>query len=967
MKKYMIPLTLLLAAYGAQAASFNHEFNTPSDVEGWTANNITGLTTQTTTVGAGGEGVLTAASVGNDVQLNSGVFALGAGETWQSIEFRFRQLGTDGQPASFRPVGALILLQIAGGSANMGALANPLDTTATGGGAMTGDTFGFTIADDGAAVDGWRIATITFANAPITASSDITNIRFDPVGNSTQWNFEVDYVRGIALPIPPEVLPPEVAFNYEFNTPGDAEGWVATNQVDGLGQATAVGAGGEGVLTSTDVTGGDPHLAAPANLTLGAGEIFDKIEFRFRLLDGNPGAGGAPRAFVNSGTILLINAGGYANSNVFENKSFAGPNGDTYDLTIAADGAGEWQLLTLSFANAPAAAASTISSIRLDLLGGDQSKNFEVDYIRVSALALPVPDVAYNYEFNTPGDAEGWTDNGQVTGLGQATGVGTRGEGVLTSADVTGNDPHLAAPANLTLGAGEIWDNIEFRFRLLDGNPDAGGAPRAFVNAGTLLGISNAGGFVSSNVFENKSFAGPSGDTYGLTIATDGPGEWQLLTLSFANAPAAAASTITSLRFDLVGSDQSKNFEVDYIRVSTSVLPFPEIAEAMPNLIPNGSFDQVASQNPSVVAGAQVWNINGSYGDLLGFENRTADVPGWTPYNVDPNGLAGLVGVPHVVTGDSGDLNGSFYLDTLWTDDDRIVMNSTMSYRNGVVQEDILSGVTIDPALTYAFSVRFSAGLDTSLSTFTAALTSGVDATNTGSAVNNALIEVTSVNYPTAAETFDTLVSGADLSGQVNVLFNHMNDALIPSWPTITTPDITNTDVVAQVHVREISLFEVYVVTAGDVTKDGVVDQADVALANSYLDGTVDGSADAATRQNDLIASGMTSNEALAYLNLTEFDVDGDGYFDAADVVVLEGLIPVPPVLDSAVLNGSGDFVVQVSGLEIGTEYFLMKDTDLSDGAVFDVVAASVTASSTTETLTDVDADSDQAFYQVTD
>jgi hypothetical protein len=73
--------------------------------------------------------------------------------------------------------------------------------------------------------------------------------------------------------------------------------------------------------------------------------------------------------------------------------------------------------------------------------------------------------------------------------------------------------------------------------------------------------------------------------------------------------------------------------------------------------------------------------------------------------------------------------------------------------------------------------------------------------------------------------------------------------------------------------------------------------------------------------------------------------------------------------IDSAGLDGSGDFVIQVSGLEIGTQYFLMKDTDLSDGAVFDVVAASVTAGSTTETLADVDAgiESDQAFYQVTE
>ena len=176
------------------------------------------------------------------------------------------------------------------------------------------------------------------------------------------------------------------SFNYEFNTPSDTEGWTDNGQVVGLTQATAVDGGGVGVLTSTDVTGGDPHLAAPTNLTLGAEETWDKIEFRFRLLDGNPGAGGAPLAFVNNGTYLGINAGGSAGTPVFEDKTFAGPSGDIYDLTIAADGAGEWQLLTLSFANAPSAAGLTIDSLRIDLVGNDQAKNFEVDYIRVTPI-----------------------------------------------------------------------------------------------------------------------------------------------------------------------------------------------------------------------------------------------------------------------------------------------------------------------------------------------------------------------------------------------------------------------------------------------------------------------------------------------------------------------------------------------------------------------------------------------------
>ena len=352
------------------------------------------------------------------------------------------------------------------------------------------------------------------------------------------------------------------SFNYEFNTTGNTEGWTANSDVTGLGQATAIGTGGERVLTSTDLTGNDPVLLAPTNLALGAGETWDKIEFRFRLLNGN---GGTPISYVPSGTLLILkNAGGSAQSPEFADTTFFGPDGDLYGLTIAADGAGEWQLLTLSFANAPTAAALTIDSLRIDLVGNDQAKNFEVDYIRVTAKAL-TPEVAFNYEFNTPGNTAGWTANSDVTGLGQATAIGTGGERVLTSTDLTGNDPVLLAPTNLALGAGETWDKIEFRFRLLNGN---GGTPISYVPSGTLLILKNAGGSAQSPEFADTTFFGPDGDLYGLTIAADGAGEWQLLTLSFANAPTAAGLTIDSLRFDPVGNDQAKNFEIDYIRVT---------------------------------------------------------------------------------------------------------------------------------------------------------------------------------------------------------------------------------------------------------------------------------------------------------------------------------------------------------------------------------------------------------------
>ena len=158
----------------------------------------------------------------------------------------------------------------------------------------------------------------------------------------------------------------------------------------------------------------------------------------------------------------------------------------------------------------------------------------------------------------------------------------------------------------------------------------------------------------------------------------------------------------------------------------------------------------------------------------------------------------------------------------------------------------------------------------------------------------------------------------------------------------------------------------------GDFNGDGSITQADVDLAGSYLDGTIDGGDDAATRIAALVALGYSASEALGILNLTVFDLNNDDDFTAADITAAQALVPVTdPVIDSAGLNGSGDFVVEVSGLVSGTQYYLVKDTDLSQAPDFNEVADTATPASeaTTATLTDAGAasESDQAFYKITD
>jgi hypothetical protein len=152
----------------------------------------------------------------------------------------------------------------------------------------------------------------------------------------------------------------------------------------------------------------------------------------------------------------------------------------------------------------------------------------------------------------------------------------------------------------------------------------------------------------------------------------------------------------------------------------------------------------------------------------------------------------------------------------------------------------------------------------------------------------------------------------------------------------------------------------------GDFNRDGVVDADDVAVANSYLDGSIDGGADAATRQSLRMAQGMTAAQALVDLNLAEFDVDGDGTFDAADVTLLEDVVNgVAPVTESADFNVSDDFELVVDGLLAGKTYYLMRATDLSAG--FTTTEDTVTATSRTETFIDVDSPAGNAFYKVTD
>ena len=331
-----------------------------------------------------------------------------------------------------------------------------------------------------------------------------------------------------------------------------------------------------------------------------------------------------------------------------------------------------------------------------------------------------------------------------------------------------------------------------------------------------------------------------------------------------------------------------------YAEAAPAAEPFDEIEDPAINLLTNGDLTQSANET---TGGLATYRVTGSNGDYPSNDGNYADVVGWTHYHADPNALATYTDPGEV-------LDGTDKLSTSFKPASGLIyLNSAMDYRNGMMQSDALNSGTINPDATYKLSIDVAqnSSKDNSLTTFTAALTSGADETNTAQVISGSLLQVAADTLPTASGTpYTRTVSGADLvSGQVNVIFDSVNTDTITGFPAGPV-DTDDPDEMSQVVVSSVSL--VYVPVAGDVNKDGVVDQSDVDLAQHYLDGA--GGEPATNRQDSLIASGMTPAEALAYLNLTDFDINGDDRFDADDVTAI--LAMIPPAMLQMAINGSG-------------------------------------------------------------
>jgi len=412
--------------------------------------------------------------------------------------------------------------------------------------------------------------------------------------------------------------------------------------------------------------------------------------------------------------------------------------------------------------------------------------------------------------------------------------------------------------------------------------------------------------------------------------------------------------------------------ELVLITTSTNVVyeavPFPEPASGPltgPNLIPNGDFDQVVDIVDDGATHSSGWyNLTGSFGTFDIFDGDYATAENWVYSAEDPNGLTNYL---------TGILDDQFYIDALVQTNDnfskgQITFNSVADFRHIMTQTDALSAATIDAGVTYRLAVEAVAGqkstTDPASGTATVKLTDG----------GGQIVAFSRTVDTFAADEFANFVEPEyiDISGDllddgpVSVVFDMIATNALPGFP-VSVPD-KDSSYLAKWNVREISLAEVYVYSPYDVNRDGAVNQTDVDLANSYLDGSVDGGDDAATRIAGKIADGLTDAEALEFLNLTVFDVNGDDDFTAADVAAIEANI-VPLSITSGVMDGSGDFVVtvDVSSLDAGTTLYLKRSENLVLDPAFSVEVDSGVTAGSELVMTDTNAPAGQAFYQVTD
>ncbi|MDA7882197.1 PEP-CTERM sorting domain-containing protein [Akkermansiaceae bacterium] len=214
--------------------------------------------------------------------------------------------------------------------------------------------------------------------------------------------------------------------------------------------------------------------------------------------------------------------------------------------------------------------------------------------LSASILASGISSAALiAYEFNNPGDPEGWVassapaPNGVVTGFTTALGIDGV-TGVATSADIN-IDPQLTRPGLATLPVGDTWATFTIRFRQLTLNPGENGVAGAtLTTTGTLLFFNGttANRTPGPTGIATQVYAGTggyTGDTYTMTVTPEAD-NWQVITLDLTAAPTLNSQNLTNVRFDPVGNNAAGNFEVDYVRIQSIPEPGSVMLSALAGL-----------------------------------------------------------------------------------------------------------------------------------------------------------------------------------------------------------------------------------------------------------------------------------------------------------------------------------------------------------------------------------------------
>ena len=525
MKRLMIAgvITLLLSGVSVQAEStISWGFDTVGDAEGWypVPDSLNSLTNGIEVVDGFDSVVLTSPDVtGND----AGIYiitnlTLAAGEFWDTIEIRSRTLdGNAGSPVPYNNYGTVMVLN--------GAVIGPIGDPSSG---WTNTV------EPGE----WLVTSYNVSG--LVGTNDITDLRLDVPFGTEAGNFEYDYIKiHTTTTEPPRVQ----GLFFDFDTLGDTENWTG-HLKEGLTVAKAV-SGGDVVLTCADIIGDDSSINWEGAFSAGT-QYWEDVEIRVRLLDGNSGN---PIPWI--GGDLMHNY-----SSVTGWKTIPSVGGAGWDSKVEDEG--EW--ITASY-DLSTYGQGSIYIIRFDFTWND-TENFEVDYIHFNLRETPaIPNTSvlvHEWEFNTFGDVEGFTDNGDIVNLTVDHAI-SGSEVVLTSENIVGEgDSQLFWNGSITpLG---VWETMELRMRQLSDNPGALGVIALDpCDTNQLVVIANATGLHYYGMLVSKVLS-----------STQESNGWTTVVLDLSDI---GTDPLSSIRLDTVG-DTNRNFEVDYIRVNSGGTPY---------------------------------------------------------------------------------------------------------------------------------------------------------------------------------------------------------------------------------------------------------------------------------------------------------------------------------------------------------------------------------------------------------